>query len=113
LTWEDVLRVGGPEVDLHARIARKGYDRLVSTDVPDRLRVGTYEIVQTTPERTQIVSYSKLDPLDLPTVLIQLLPFFDGRPKEEVLEQLRNEAKLNLSEGLVRKLVDYNVLVPA
>jgi hypothetical protein len=110
LTWPEILHIGGPELDLHVRIVQSAYERLMSTDLPYRLRLGTYEVVEATPERTRLVAYSKLDPLDVPTVLTHLLPYFDGRPTLEVLDQIRNEAQLNLSEGLVRKLVDYAIL---
>ena len=113
LAWEEVAQIGGPELGAFVRITRESYTGLMSDEVPARLRPGTFTIVESTPSRATVTSYRQFDPLSLPQTLISVLPQFDGRPTEEVLQFLAAERKLRVAPELVRKLVDYEVLVPA
>jgi hypothetical protein len=60
----------------------------------------------------RVVSYSHYDPVRLPATLISVLPSFDGRPVEQVLEAIAAEAQITLDRELVRMLVDFEVLAP-
>jgi hypothetical protein len=62
---------------------------------------------------TRVSTYSGYDPLDVPNQVMELLPYFDGRPTEDVLAAIASERGIRLEPGLVRKLVDFMVLVPA
>ena len=42
-----------------------------------------------------------------------VLGYFDGRPTRETLEQIRQERDINVHPSLVRRLVDFGVLVAA
>jgi hypothetical protein len=44
--------------------------------------------------------------------LLDVLPSFDGRPTEEVLSAIATERNIHNQQGLVRKLVDFKILVP-
>jgi hypothetical protein len=60
-----------------------------------------------------VVTYSPYDPLDLPRRLVDVLGYFDGQPTSEVLPRIRRERGLDVQPDLVRRLVDFGVLVPA
>jgi hypothetical protein len=44
---------------------------------------------------------------------MELLPYFDGCPTEDVLAAIADERGIRLEPDLVRKLVDFMLLVPA
>ncbi len=46
LRWQDVLDVGGSEVQLFARLACDAYRKLTSDELPARLKVGAFQIVR-------------------------------------------------------------------
>ena len=58
-----------------------------------------------------MVTYSQYDPLELPRLLVDVLPYFDGRPTVEALRRIRAGRRVNVQPGLVRRLVDFGVLV--
>jgi len=113
LSWTDVLAICGPEVRMHARLAGESYRRLTSDDIPNALNVGPIEIVQMEGGATRVCTYSEHDPLDIPNAVMELLQHFDGRPTEEALAAIADERGIRLEPALVRKLVDFKVLVPA
>src|SRR6266446_6004170 len=112
LRWQDVLAVGGSEVQLFARLACDAYRKLTSDEIPDRLKVGTFQIVRMDQDSRRVVSYSGMDPLDLPKVLVDVLPYFDGRPTNQAIKDVAASESVNLHPDLVRKLSDFEVLVP-
>jgi hypothetical protein len=61
----------------------------------------------------RISTYSGYDPLEVPNQVMELLPYFDGRPTEEALAAIADERGIRLEPDLVRKLVDFMLLVPA
>jgi hypothetical protein len=110
LDWNDVLAIGGVELRLQAHITQAAHDTLRSTEVPDRLRPGELRVLMGSAERTQLVTYSEIDPLSAPRELVNVLHHFDGRPTEEVVREIAAVHDLRLRPGLVRKLVDFDVL---
>jgi len=113
LGWSDVLRLGGASVETHARIVVAGYARVRSQALPRRLVVGRLETVGTGRDHVRVVTYSPYDPLDLPRLLVDALPYFDGRPTGEALRRIRSRQGVDLQPALVRRLVDFGVLVAA
>lgn len=109
LAWTDVARLGGAELDIHVRLTRRAYDRLMSNEVPDRLEAA---LIQITPrgDRARLATYSGIDALDVPAALARSLPYFDGRPTADALEEIRSRERLRIDPSLVRKLVDFGVL---
>ena len=112
LTWEDVLRISGPVVGAHARVARQAFEALLRDELPERLTTGPFQIVSTGREGVRVVSYSGNDPLDLAPGVLDVLPFFDGRPTAEALGTIRRELGIRVEKDLVRKLADFEILVP-
>ena len=110
LRWKDVVALGGASVALQARVVTAGYAAHRSRVTPDRLVVGRLEMVAVGRDHVRVSTYSPFDPIDLPKALVDALPCFDGRPTEEALRRIRDERRLNLQPGLVRRLVDFGVL---
>jgi hypothetical protein len=111
LRWLDVLRIGGASVDTLAHILVDAYQRHAAEDIPARLAVAPFQTVVAGRERVRVVTYSPLDPLELPRLLVDVLPYFDGRPTSDALARIRADRRINVQPDLVRKLVDFGVLV--
>ncbi len=113
LSWSDVSKLGGSDLQLQERLVRLSYEQLRSTALPARLRVGSFQIVQVTTGHYRIRSYSALDPLDVPKAIMDALPHFDGRSTEAVVQEIAMQKGRILDDSLLRRLVDFQILVPA
>jgi hypothetical protein len=112
LAWADVVAIAGPNVQVFARTTTEAYDQLTSGDIPERLKVGGLNIVRMGREACRVSTYSGSDPLDLPTELLEALPYFDGRSTNQALRAIEVGAGLRLGQALIRRLVDFQILVP-
>jgi hypothetical protein len=114
LSGEDVLARCGPEVLARAGQARVEYQRLVSTDMPDRLRFRGAQlgVVPLGDDIFELHTFSKLDPIALPASVYHALTHFDGRPTTDVLAEVRLLVGDAFDETLLRRLVDYRILQP-
>ena len=63
-------------------------------------------------EKTRVETYNAFDPIDVSNVVMELLQYFDGRPTEEVLDAIAGKKNLRLNCSLIRKMVDFGLLVP-
>jgi hypothetical protein len=113
LGWDDALALAGAEGRALAALARRAFERLMSEAPPDALTVGEMQIATMGAETSRIVTYSGSDPLDVSNIVLALLPFFDGRPVEQVLAVVAERTGITLEMELVRKLADFNILKPA
>lgn len=113
LSWEEVLNTCGANARVRARITEDAYRRLLSDEIPAELKVGPMQLVQIRPGLNRLTTYSHYDPVDIPSELLELLPYFNGRSTSEALNTIRNEKGLTLEPTLVRKMVDFALLVPA
>jgi hypothetical protein len=111
LAWPDIVRVGGATVAVFERLTLEAYRRLTSHAIPERLQVGKLKTVAEGRSHTRIVAYSGHDPINLPKILVGLLPYFDGGPTTDTLRRIRRETGYVLEPALVRKLVDYEILL--
>jgi hypothetical protein len=111
LRWPEVSRIAGASVGAYARVVVDAHERHGDDDVPRRLRVGAFQATLAGRARVQVVTYSPYDPLELPRLLVDALPYFDGRPTAEALRRIRTERGIDLQPDLVRRLVDFGVLV--
>ncbi len=112
LSWADVLTICGPEVRMHAELARASYGRLISNDIPPALVVGSFDVARMERGTTRVSTYSAYDPLDIPNAVIELLQYFDGRPTDDALAAIADERGIRVDADLVRKLVDFEMLLP-
>ena len=111
LRWNDVLSICGPEARAHAQLTVAAYQRLVSMELPSSLKVGDLQLVQIKRDVTRLTTYSSSDPIDVPKIVMDSLPHFDGRSPNEALAAIANETGVEIDLSLVRKLVDFEVLL--
>jgi len=112
LTWAEVTAIGGPDIRIFVRLTVEAYGALVSNELPDRLVVGSFRAAPIGQRVTRVVSYRSYDPLAVPKEVMGLLPYFDGRLTGEVLKRIKKERGIALGRALVRKLADFEILVP-
>jgi hypothetical protein len=112
LSWADVRRICGPEVANYERMVREQFRKLLSDEVPKRLRVGQLHVLDLDPDAEYLWSYSNLDPLRLPRPVLDLLHHFDGRDNEEALAEIRAKEGVTLGPEHLRALADFQVLIP-
>ena len=111
LSCHDIVSIGGPEVKLRAQVARDAYNKLTSNELPALLKLGPFQIIHTDQNSTRVVAYSQMDPLDLPRSLLDVLPYFDGRPTYQAISDVSAAEGVNLHPELIRKLTDFGLLV--
>jgi hypothetical protein len=112
LSWSDVLAISGPEANAYSRLTKQAYSRLISDEIPPRLKVGAFTLLQIVNGKNRIQTLNSYDPIDVSNIVMELLQYFDGRPTGEVLEAIAREKELKLNRSLVQKLVDYGLLAP-
>jgi hypothetical protein len=112
LSWNDVLTISGSDVRAYARLTKDAYRHLISDEIPPALKVGGMQLVRITRDMTRISTYNAFDPIDVPSAVMELLHYFDGRSTDEAIEAIQNERDLKLDSSLVRKLVDFELLIP-
>jgi hypothetical protein len=113
LDWDEVLAIGGAELQIEAQLAQEAYRALISEEVPPRLVTSTLRIIRAGGDKNLVETYSSYDPLGIPRQLLEVLNYFDGRPTEEAVQAIYDEKDINLTPALVRKLADFQVLMPA
>jgi hypothetical protein len=112
LNWADILRIGGPDITANARIARSAYDALIDCNLPAALTVGQFRVIGIDESGTQVEGYHGSDPLRLSSDLMGVLPLFNGRPTSETLRSLADDRGIGVAPELIRKLTDFEILVP-
>jgi hypothetical protein len=113
LSWDNVVAIGGSDVRLFSRLAKEAYRRVTSDDIPARLKAGTFSITGMDRRSSQVATYSAWDPLELSRDLMALIPHFDGRPVAEALQVIEATEGVRIDPALVRRLVDFQILVSA
>ncbi len=113
LGWADVARLGGVEVEARARVVKDAFAALTDAALPARLRVGWYGVAAIHGDAARVVTYSRLDPLELPLALLPALSCFDGRPVRQALAAIQRRHGVALDDDVLRQLVDAELLVPA
>jgi hypothetical protein len=110
LRWQQIEALAGPELQARKAVVLSAYERVNSEEVPDRLWTSPIrlEFQGATSRRVRVEGGA--GPLDLPDELVDELRRFDGRLTADVLREIREESGLELTAGLVRKLVDYGIL---
>lgn len=112
LTVREVLAIGGVEARLRARVIEQRLAALSHEFPVAPLRVGRFEVVVVAHgDVVRTRGYRAFDPLDVPAALLPALARFDGRPTAEVVEEIAKRDGLDLSETLLRTLLDFGVLV--
>lgn len=112
LDWRDIIAIGGTELKICERLVRDAYSRLTSKELPPFLRVGSLGVLQMGQQTCRVTTYSPIDPLDLPQSLMTVLPYFDGHATLESMAAIEEREGIRLSPELVRKLADFEILIP-
>ncbi len=112
LTWADISAISGPELRLWARLTGQAHQNLLSDALPERLRLGSFQIVQIQAEASLVQSYINTDLLKIPQPVWEILSYFDGRPITEAVACAATEKGVKINPSLIRKLVDFQILVP-
>ena len=110
LQWDDIMHICGPEVQAFTRLTQEAYANLMSTELPETVHLNPVTITPLGQDAIQVQTYSPYAPVTLPRTLLDVLPYFDGRPVGEALQTIEAERGLRVSPGLVRKLVDFAIL---
>jgi hypothetical protein len=111
LGWDDVRAIAGAEALMHARVLRAAHAEHASEALPARLRVGPIALLGLDADAACVGAYRVYDPLLLPPRLLDLLRYFDGGPTDEALRRMAEAEGTTLDASLVRRLVDFGVLV--
>ena len=111
LDWAHVVVIGGSEVRLRAQQAREASRRLGPSAPPLRLAPAALTLVPLRDGQSRVVAYSATDPLQLPQELLEVLPLFMGKSASQAMEMIERDYGLQLTPELVRRLVDFGVLV--
>ena len=85
--------------------------RLIQDVIPEKLRVGSFELFDIRREAPSLRTYSEYDPIDVPIPVMDRLSYFDGRPTAEALAIVAKERGVQLDPALVQKMVDFQLLV--
>jgi len=112
LRWDAICALCGPELLVLIRLTQEAYQALVAKTTPPVLQVRPLKEILLEGRSCQVVTYSRYDPLRLPSALLEVLPAFDGRPLEVVRQRLAAEAHIALDDALIRKLSDFEILAP-
>lgn len=63
-------------------------------------------------ETTRVTTYSSLDPVEVPNIVMALLQYFDGRPTNDAVNAIAVKTGIRLEPALIRKMVDFGLLIP-
>lgn len=110
LAWADILRLGGARLQALVGVARDAQARLADPALPERLTLGAVSLQPGAPGTVRLETYSPFNPLQVPEVLVQILPRFAGGRTQETLHDIERDHQLRLNNDLVRTLVDFGVL---
>jgi hypothetical protein len=115
LGWDDVLRVCGPAVGVHATLAREAFAALRGQGDAGPLRLGRLTLLPPEEDGVAYVStYTPTDVAKLPHAVLSHLHLFDGRrPTAQAVDEIEARTAVRLSPGEVRRLVDFGILTAA
>jgi len=112
LSWLEVGQICGPQTQILADLTQKAYQKLVTDQTTEVLQVIPLKVLGKQGEYSYLRTYRDFDPLGVPTKLVAALNYFNGKPTSEVLQAIETETGLRVNPNLVRKLADFNLLVP-
>jgi hypothetical protein len=111
LSPDELGALGGPPLRLAAQLVRAAAAAL---DAPlPALRPAPLRVLSVAGESCRVEAYSRYDPLELSSTLLGLLRHFDGRAVADALAAIAAEEDVEIEEGVVRRLADFGVLLPA
>jgi hypothetical protein len=113
LSVADIRRICGTSLAALEQLTVSSFQDLRRTRLPARLRLGSHEASVINAKWCRVVSYSALDPLEVPLALLELLPLFDGRRTTAAVRRSLAARGYGVSTSTLRTLVDVGVLEDA
>ncbi len=113
LNWSEVVAICGPEAQARARLAKKAYRQMTSAEIPERLRMGSFKIMEANPDSYLCLPDIGMDAFKLSARVMRLLPCFDGRQTADIVNQIVETEGLRFTDELLGRLVDFKALVAA
>jgi hypothetical protein len=87
---------------------------MIAQEIPARLRVGGFTVIDVNRGFYSLHhSAIGLDRFQLSERVMRLLPYFDGRPTTEIVDQILEREGLRFTPELLRRLVDFKILTAA
>ena len=111
MRWERVSAICGPRVRVLVDLVKQAHEKLLSLDIPVRLKVGAFRVEAVQNRRLRVVTYSGHDPLTMSERLAGALPHFSGQPWPEAVESIRTNLGIGMDPQFVRRLTDFQLLV--
>jgi hypothetical protein len=113
LNWDDVVKIGGAHLESRLNEFKKQFKVVQSKVLPEILKINyQFRYEEVAEGLSRVWGYSKYNPIDLPTKIVQLLVYFDGRTITEVVNQIKSEEGITIDDDLLQKLSDYEILLP-
>ena len=110
LNSAQLMDICGPTVRVNLAIAQAAWKQLQSKELPENLRCGSYQLLSVQEGGLAAITYSSTDPVGIPDPLLPLLHYFDGRPTQDIRQQILTERGIDIQEGLLQTMVDWGVL---
>ena len=111
LSWRDLQRLGGLELESRASRMMATFAKLTSADIPTDLRMGRFAVAPGTAERILVSTYRASDAQLLRLDVFASLTLFDGRPVRDAVRSAESEFGVVLTDDELRQLVDHCLLV--
>lgn len=111
LRWKEVLSIGTAPIARLANEVKAAFGAIAIKEVPQVLHPGTFKVVDLDEIEVRVWSYSEFDTVDLPKSILPLIAYFDGSPTTQVLNRIEKDSGVRLESDLLRKLIDFKVLV--
>jgi Fe-S-cluster containining protein len=113
LSWDDVLKIGGNHLESSVSEFKNQFRAVQLKVMPELLKINyQFRYEEIAEGLSRVWGYSKYNPIDVPTNIVQVLVYFDGRPTSEVLNQIKDETAITIDNDVLQKLSDYDILLP-
>ena len=113
LSWNDIEEIGGIKLATSGRIVKKYYAKLLEYTLPERLKLGSVNVVEVKAGYYVVSTYSGYDRIEVPAPVFEALRYFDGGPVKETMARIKEEQDISFDDSLLQMLVDFNLLVSA
>ena len=110
LNWKKIAEIGGPEISRAARHLTDCFAKLTGSNLPKCMKAAAIRSVHLNSGKVRAWGYSRYDPIDLPQSIYDALEVFDGSATAIVLERLRIERGLRMTDEWLKKLCDFGIL---
>ncbi|MCC7536485.1 MAG: hypothetical protein IT379_09735 [Deltaproteobacteria bacterium] len=112
MRWTDVSSRCGPRVSARAAAVKQAHAELVSTSLPERLRLARVQVetVRTEPLVLSLQAPGRFRGIEAEQALFDALTRFDGRTIDDVLAGLARDG-VRIERATVATLVDLGILV--